>query len=192
MNHNVTIDGYCYRLRPVTLDDAAFIVELRTDSVRSQYINPISDDVSLQIDWLNSYFERKGDYYFVVEHIVSRKPEGLISLYDVRDNSAEWGRWIIQAGSSCAIESAMMIYNLAFEHFSLARVFCRTLEVNGSVVSFHDSTGAKRSRRIENYVVIDNVSYSAIEHELGRETWEIVNQRLDSIAYRMSKKKRID
>jgi RimJ/RimL family protein N-acetyltransferase len=189
VNHNFTIDGYCYRLRPVTLDDAAFIVKLRTDPVRSKYINPISDDVSLQIDWLNCYFERTGDYYFVVEHIGSRKPEGLISLYDVSDCSAEWGRWITETGSSCAIESAMLVYKLAFENFSLARVFCRTLEVNGSVLSFHDSSGAKRSRRIENHVIIDNVSYSAIEHELSSETWEMVNQRLDSIAYRMSRKR---
>jgi RimJ/RimL family protein N-acetyltransferase len=187
--HNLTVDGYCYRLRPVTLDDAAFIVNLRTDSIRSKYINPISDDVSLQIDWLNCYFDRVGDYYFVVEHIESRKPEGLISLYDVSDRSAEWGRWIIETGSSCAIESAMLIYQLAFEHFSLESVYCRTLEVNGSVISFHDSSGANRSRRIENHVMIDNVFYSAIEHELRRETWEMVNQRLDSIAYRMSRKR---
>ncbi len=189
MNHNLTIDGYCYRLRPVTLDDASFIVKLRTDPVRSKYINPISDDVLLQIDWLNCYFERTGDYYFVVEHIGSRKPEGLISLYDFSDCSAEWGRWIIESGSSCAIESAMLIYQLAFEHFSLESVYCRTLEMNGSVTSFHDSTGAKRSHEIQNYVTINNVANTAIEHKVSRADWHIVNKRLASIAYRLANRK---
>lgn len=188
MNHSVTIDGYSYRLRPVRLDDAAYIVKLRTDYIRSQFMNPISDDISLQIDWLNCYFERTDDYYFVVEHIVSRKAEGLISLYDVSDSSAEWGRWIIETGSICAIESAMLIYQLAFEHFSLESVYCRTLEMNGSVISFHDSTGAKRSHQIENYVTINNVSNTVIEHKVSRADWPIVNKRLESIARRLANK----
>ena len=69
MKHRYSLEGYSYRLRPVKKSDAAFIVEARLeDAARNQYIHPISENVSLQEAWLDRYFEREGDYYFISDY----------------------------------------------------------------------------------------------------------------------------
>ena len=53
MNHKCTLDGYCYRLRPVKVSDAEFIVKTRLeDAERNIFIHKISPDISLQEEWI--------------------------------------------------------------------------------------------------------------------------------------------
>ena len=59
MKHKCTLDGYCYRLRPVKLSDAEFKVKTRLeDAERNLYIHKISSDVSIQEAWIINYLER--------------------------------------------------------------------------------------------------------------------------------------
>ncbi|MDD6177412.1 MAG: GNAT family N-acetyltransferase [Ruminobacter sp.] len=144
MKHNYKVNGFCYRLRPVTLDDAQFIIDTRLeDAAKSQFVHKISTDVSKQIEWLNNYFEREGDYYFVVENLFTKEREGLISVYDIHGNVGEWGRWVFKRGSLGAIESVNLIYKFAFETLHLSEIYTHTISDNVSVVNFHKSINAK-------------------------------------------------
>ncbi len=51
MRHSISLECVRYRLRPVTLDDAPFIVELRKDPILSRYVHEISTRVEDQISW---------------------------------------------------------------------------------------------------------------------------------------------
>lgn len=164
MRHSINIDGYSYKLRPVTIDDAEFIVSVRLeDKERNKYINAISEDVNDQIKWLNSYFEKEGDYYFVVENKLTLNKEGLIAIYNVNENKAEWGRWVIRKGSLAAIESVFLIYEAAFNHLNLDELYCRTITDNVSVVSFHDSL-CENKREATIKVQLNNSLYDCVEH----------------------------
>ena len=70
MNHNIIIDGASYRIRPVKLSDAKFIIDIRlADAERNKFINKISHDIETQEEWIKKYLNRNNDYYFVVENL---------------------------------------------------------------------------------------------------------------------------
>ncbi|HHQ4746916.1 TPA: hypothetical protein ACSQX0_003792, partial [Vibrio cholerae] len=67
MKKNIVIEGVVYRLRPVVLDDASYIIKLRLEDLsRTKYINPISDDIDIQKMWISEYLKKENDYYFII------------------------------------------------------------------------------------------------------------------------------
>jgi len=190
MKHKCTLDGYCYRLRPVKLSDAEFIVKTRLeDAERNIYIHKISPNVSLQEEWIRNYLERDGDYYFIVENRFSNESEGLIAFYNVEGNKAEWGRWVIKKGSFAAAESVKLLYKIAFEQVGLDELYCDTIEDNKAVVSFHTSIGEKTREVIKDGVELNGTYYNAvIQYSDRKNFYEVVEPRLDSNAYMIYKR----
>lgn len=172
MLHNIKVSGFSYRLRPVELRDAQFIIDVRLENEdKSKYVHRISSDVELQKEWLLSYFEKHNDYYFVIENLFTNEPEGLISIYNIEGNIAEWGRWVLKSGSLSAIESVSLIYKVAFEKLCLQEVYTHTVEDNVSVVAFHETLGAKFRMVIPG------------EFKLGESVYNAVEQYVDSDYY---------
>ena len=170
MKHRITVEGYGYRIRPVKVSDAAFIIAVRTeDAERNRFIHAISPDVAEQERWIERYLEREGDYYFVIENRVTGEGEGLIGVYDVKDGKAEWGRWVVKKDSFAAVESVDLAYRAAFEKIGLSELYCRTVQDNREVVSFHESIGERTRRVIESAFEINGVTYNAVEQYADRD-----------------------
>lgn len=184
MRHSFNITGYSYRLRPIATGDAAFIIEVRLeDEKRNKFINAIPNDVAVQERWLSNYFEREGDYYFVVENVLTEEPEGLVSIYDECDGKAEWGRWVIKKSSLASAESALLVFRTAFEMLGLEELYSRTIEDNKTVVSFHDSLREARRGVLENFFEIDGRRYNAVEHYVTKERfYDVIHPRLDKLS----------
>jgi len=182
------MDGHAFRLRPVTESDAAYIVDVRTRG--GPFLNRGADSIDQQLEWLDRYFSREGDFYFVVETLDGREREGLVALYSLKsaDQSAEWGRWVLRAGSNAAVESALLVYRCAFDRLSLAHVRCRTLAANVHAVAFHDSCGLVRT---PDTIVIEHngAPCPGIEHALWASKWPAVHARLDALASRFSSRR---
>src|SRR5262245_50058972 len=102
MQHSVQAEGFGVRLRPVRLDDAAFIVWVRNLDHAKGKVGDSAKDTASQETWLNSYFQRQGDYYFIIETLAGI-PVGAYGIYDVNDGSAESGRWVIRGDVPAAI-----------------------------------------------------------------------------------------
>src|SRR5262249_343583 len=121
MRHHYTIEGDCYRLRPVQVEDAAFIVALRTNPERSRFIHVTPSDVRKQEAWVSEYFERSNDFYFVVENRESGQIEGTVGIYDFdpRYGAAEWGRWVMRPGSRAGIPSMTLTFDFAFDQLGV-------------------------------------------------------------------------
>lgn len=187
MKHNYALEGYGYKLRPVRTTDAQFIIDTRSeDAERSQFIHAISRDVSMQEKWIQNYYEREGDYYFVVENRLTGNPEGLISFYNVKDGSAEWGRWVIRKGSWAAAESVLLLYKIAFDQVGLKELFCRTITDNTSVVSFHNAAGEHTRKILSAYVELNGKKYDVIEQYADRKIFaEEVLPKLELQAHRI-------
>ena len=190
MQHNISLTCVRYRLRPVTLEDASFIVALRTDPLLNRFVHEISPRVEDQVDWLERYFLRPGDYYFIVENSDSGRPHGTIGIYDVAENAAgaEWGRWILTHGSMAALESAWLIYEAGFSKLRLASLSCRTLTDNPRGVSFHDSFGASRIAELEGHFLIRGEHKSAIEHRITASKWPMLRARHYSTVSRLARR----
>jgi len=166
-------EGYGFRLRPVGVDDASYVVELRSDLERAKYLHRISSDVRDEERWLGAYLDRAGDYYFIVERTRDLRPEGTVGLYDVNElvGSMEWGRWVLRRGSLAAAASALHIYRIAFEVLGANRVYCRTLAANTPVLSFHDTCGLARTGVISGVLELNGRQVDAIEHLVVRDGW---------------------
>lgn len=178
------MEGYAFRLRPITDADAALVVELRSNPELNRYLHASSNRVEDQLDWLASYYERAGDYYFVIERRSNGIPEGVVALYNINliSNSGEWGRWILKHGSLAAVESAYLIYRTAFEFFGLSNVFCCTVAENVKVVSFHDSCGIIKRRLLPQHFELGGHRHDAVEHDVDLVNWSDIKPRLEKLA----------
>lgn len=192
MNHKFHIQSALYGLRPVCKEDAPFILTLRTDAELNRYLHPTSPSIEDQLQWLENYFKRDNDFYFVIEELTQKTPQGLISLYDVDNGtrSGEWGRWLLLQDSLAAVESALLIYRFGFETLKLHEIYCRTVSENGSVVSFHDSCGIPRRRALPGHFFFDDEHKDAIEHRLSRSEWPVVEDKLQKLSMRIAKRVR--
>ena len=190
MRHNIVIDGLAFRLRPIADSDASFVINLRSDPTLSRFLHATPLIVENQLSWQAQYYERPGDWYFVLEHRCDSKPEGLISLYDhnTQKRSAEWGRWILRPNSLAAVESAWLIYRCAFEQLDLSEVYCRTVADNQSVVSFHDSCGISKRTLLPSHFNLNGRTLDAVEHRVDEVTWRTLRPRLEQLAQRVARR----
>jgi RimJ/RimL family protein N-acetyltransferase len=179
-----------YRLRPVTLEDAAFIVGLRSDPALNRYLHEISPRVEDQVAWLERYFARSDEYYFIVEDVDSAERHGTIGIYDVerKGASAEWGRWILKQGSMAALESAWLVYEAGFAKLGLEVLSSRTLVENPHVVSFHDTFGASRIGILKDHFIVGGERKSAIEHRIEAADWPALRSRHYSTVSRLARR----
>jgi RimJ/RimL family protein N-acetyltransferase len=186
MEHALSLAGRRFALRPATSADSRFIVDLRTDPVLARYLHPTSPRLEDQFAWMQAYAARPGDFYFVIEDRKLGEPVGTVGLYDLAGAAAEWGRWLIRPGCLAAVESALLVYRLAFERLELEEAYCRTIAENAQVVSFHDSMGARRRRRIDGYAVLADGRHDAVEHVVSRAEWPALRPRLERLADRVA------
>lgn len=188
MRHDLRIEGFGYRLRPIAVDDSEFVVELRSDPELTRYLHPISGVVADQERWIERYYERPGDYYFVVERRRDARREGTVAVYDedAAARTAEWGRWIIRPGSLAALESATLVYRAAFDELGLEEVRCLTVADNARVVSFHDSYGLERVGVRTGAVSLGCADYDLVEHRLTRARWVEIRAAAEAKAERVA------
>ena len=67
MQHTLHAEGFGVRLRPVRMEDAAFIVWLRNlDHVKGR-VGDSAMDAAAAGSLVKAYFDRQGDYYFIIE-----------------------------------------------------------------------------------------------------------------------------
>jgi len=169
------------RLRPVRMEDAEFIVWLRNlEHVRGK-IGDSAGDVRGQEHWLESYFKREGDYYFIIETL-NGIPLGTHSLYDIKDGSAELGRWIIRPGVQAAVPSHMGAFSIGFDQLGLNVLHNRMVSTNAPVISISrrfgfDQVSCERGGRMIGGQAVDMVHYI-----LTSEKWALTRPKLLPLA----------
>ncbi len=94
MHHALNEEGFGIRIRPVRMDDATFIVCLRHQEHARGRLGDSANDVAAQERWLENYFERAGDYYFIAETLHGF-PVGTTSIYGQSGDTAETGRFVV-------------------------------------------------------------------------------------------------
>jgi RimJ/RimL family protein N-acetyltransferase len=181
VKHTIQIKGYAFQLRPIEYADAQFIVEVRTPD-RSAFMQPIERSVEAQRAFLEAYFQKADDYYFVVERADSQHREGLTGLlnFDQQHKSAEWGRHILLPNSAAAAESALLVFRLAFERFGLDELRGTVLTGNKRMISYLDSCGFTRRGVV--HFPVGGVMRDSFEYVLSRARWREVESSLDDLA----------
>lgn len=148
-----TLNGKYIYMRSVTVDDAAFICDIRNDKELSKFVHAVSPDVEAQKDWIRAQLKRANDYYFAV-CAVGDTPVGLASVYDVDPAAgrAEFGRWVSRGNALQNVETVVLSFDFAFETLGVQEVYMRTMMANNTVRNFWEHFGA--------------ISYGEV-HEMG-------------------------
>jgi len=145
MQHSFQAEGFGIRLRPVRIGDAAFIVWLRNlDHVKGK-VGDTTLDMASQEAWLNAYFERQGDYYFIVETL-GGIPVGTHGIYDLIGTSAESGRFIIRTEVAAAVPTSVLTYELAYGKMGLHELRAMSVASNRKLHSYIRKLGCRQVR----------------------------------------------
>jgi RimJ/RimL family protein N-acetyltransferase len=181
MEHTLRAEGFGVRLRPVQMADAAFIVWLRNLDHVKGWVGDSAGDVAGQQAWLKAYFERAGDYYFVVE-TVAGIAVGTYGLYDVAGVRAESGRWIIRPGVPAAVPSGIALLDAAFNKLCLREVHGATVANNHSVLSINRKFGFRQTRLETGARTIAGKAVDLVHFLMTAEDWPKARERLVPLA----------
>lgn len=112
--------GLAYRL--VNENDAQFIVNLRTDPIKSRYIGNTDVSVESQKEWIKNYKERESkgiDYYFIF--YFGSIPAGVTRIYEIEDDHFIHGSWVFanNVPPFCSLAAAIIAREIAYDTLGL-------------------------------------------------------------------------
>ena len=160
-------------LRLIQVADVDFLLSLRLNKNLNQHLNQVNDDKEQQLAWLAGYQKREytgTDYYFV---IVDKElgDIGLVRVYDIdyANKSFTWGSWIIRENNRpkyAALESALMVYEFAFNELNLILSKFDVRNDNSGVINFHNRFGAKYlyTDELNNYFELSKTQYLQLKY----------------------------
>ncbi|YCH29285.1 GNAT family N-acetyltransferase [Erwinia sp. D4-22] len=138
-------------MRLVDINDAVFICDLRNNESYNKHLSLTSSSVADQENWLRNYKSRecKGEeYYYIISRGKDNKKIGTVRLYDFKKdiNSFCWGSWILNDDKtpSAALESALLVYKIAFCFLGFERSHFDVRKNNEKVIAFHKKMGAEQ------------------------------------------------
>jgi len=181
MKHSLVSEGFGVRVRPVRLEDAEFIVWLRNQDYVKGRVGDSAADITSQEAWLRKYFEREGDYYFIVE-TPSGIPLGTHGIYDIRGTSAEKGRHIIRPEVMAGVPAAILVTDLGFNELGLSELRSTCVATNLPVHSLHLKSGFKQVGVARSAQIIDGKPVDLEHFLLTPEDWQKARARLLPLA----------
>lgn len=142
MNHT-TIEKYGIVLRPVEIEDAEFIVKLRTHKNKSIFISKSSSEVDKQREWINSYKrrEKEGKEYYFIGLNTSKESFATYRIYNIEKNSIEIGSWISDPDypsySLDPVKLDVLVKEYVFNKLGYEELKFEVRKENKKVVNYH-------------------------------------------------------
>jgi RimJ/RimL family protein N-acetyltransferase len=165
------INGTKTILRDVKLEDAKFICDLRNKSKNNKYLSSSkSIKIKEQQEWLTNYLKKENEFYFIIESVQLEKQVGTISLYNILNNTAEFGRYVCESAQQ-SIESEFLLLKFAFEELKLDLVYCKTVKENEKTWKQHLKYGFK----IVSEEYHKNINQILIVQEINRDVFKKYN-----------------
>ena len=171
---------YSISVREVSLSDASYILKLRLDHSYSKYISKVNNEVSTQENYIRQYLESNNksreSFYFILTNTATEKPCGTVRIYNFKDDTFEWGSWILDNNKTmyAAMETAVLIYEFAFNTLGFSKSEFEVNKNNKKVVSYHKKSGAK-------IIGEDDVNYYfRVEKEVALDFVKMLRERLES------------
>ncbi len=143
MQHSLQAEDFGIRVRPVRMEDAAFIVWLRNQEYVKGTVGDSAQNVASQEAWLRAYFEREGDYYFIAE-TAGGIPFGTHAVYVIKGRGGEKGRHVMRSEVLAGVPAGMLVTDIAFGTLELTELRSHSVSTNRAVHSLHKKTGFKQ------------------------------------------------
>lgn len=134
------IDSSVVKARFVRVDDAQFILNLRTDPELNKHISKTETDLDAQKHWIENYLKRElsgSEYYFLITHNEQRA--GTVRLYNIDEFSCTSGSWLFSKGVHSLVP--LLADSLAYEYcFKVLKKQSVKFDVrlnNRKVINYH-------------------------------------------------------
>lgn len=181
MNHTIAAEGLGVRIRPVKMEDAPYLVWLRNLGHAKGKVGDSAMDVAGQEEWLRAYFQREGDYYFVVETLCG-VPMGAFGIYDTVGDSAEFGRWIIEPHAPGALPGGILGIQVAFHQLGLRELRTKVVSTNQRVIQLEKKVGFRETQDEPSLQVIGGKPTRLIHMAMSAAEWDAIYPRMKGIA----------
>lgn len=175
MNHSIVLKNDERTLRPVTVEDAEFIVRLRNQAHARNCVNDTSTDIEKQRQWIRDYLKRDNEYYWIIE-TPDGEPFGTSSFYhyDQARNQIESGRWVELKGEKYTynlFKSNLQFDGFAFDVLKVDKVVFDVVATNKRVIRYHQSYGAEITGTEKDAVTLGGVPHDVVWMQITRKKW---------------------
>lgn len=191
MNHSYILRNEDRVMRPVTVEDAEFIVRLRAQNHARGCVHDTSYDVEKQRRWIHDYLKRENEYYWIIETLDGR-PIGTESFYNYNaaKNEIESGRWVMMQNERINIvASRIQWFDFAFNILGVGRVVFDVVLTNKNVIRYQEMCGAVRTGKIESIDGVGGGRVNVICFAQDASEWKKVKSRLARFCRRLSEAK---
>ena len=159
------LEGKFVRLRPLQVSDAELTYQWR-HAERAKYLNKAASSVLDQVKWIES--RPTSEQNFIIE-LNNGLPVGMISLINIDhvNHHAESSRFLIGdedavKGIPSAVESMMLLYELAFDALNLVRISGTVAENNTLMIKWQKYLGMKEEGRLRKHLCQDGQYFDAV------------------------------
>lgn len=137
------LSGKFVNLREVTVEDAAFILDLRTDPQKAKFIHATEGGLVAQEEYIRHYLAKEDEWYFIVESKV-HEPLGTLRIYDVQPPRFTDGSWLMKDGAEPqeSLEGHWLLMRYAFEVLGFDEDLFDVRKGNANVIRYHKMRGA--------------------------------------------------
>lgn len=182
MKHDVVLEGYGCRMRPAELEDAGFIVHLRNLPHARGNISDTSASIEKQREWLIRYFDRPGDYYWILEESGTGRSVGTYGLYDIHGGTGVPGRWVMLPDADFSIAATtLLVCQFAFENLGLDKLVFNVVSTNQKALKFHRLFGARETHVGNNGEIINGHPVDFVWFELTKPEWPALFAKWDRL-----------
>ena len=138
--------GKYVTLREVRVEDADFILQLRCDEKKSQFLHKTEYDLPKQEAYIKRYFELSDEWYFIAEDKTG-KPIGTYRIYDVQGDSFCIGSWLMIDGVTAeqSFETDYLVRMYGFNILGFNKIHFDVRKGNKKVWRYHMSLGAVKT-----------------------------------------------
>lgn len=138
-----TINKFNIKLRLVQESDAEFIIDIRTDSIKSKFISSTNSDIEEQKKWIREYKNREKDeeefYYIAIDE--NDEKFATYRLYNKNNDSIEVGSFVSKPFYKIAlnvIKVDIILKTYVFEVLGYNTLNFEVRKKNKSVISYHN------------------------------------------------------
>lgn len=138
---NFSIEKYGLKVRLVNMNDATFILSLRSDPNRTKYMVTLDEKTENQKKWIQEYKKREKeglDYYFIYSNM-EEKQIGVnrISHVDYKEKTAKSSSWITVDGLIYEPFKMLVIHNeIAYNLLGIETIRSDVHKKNSRVIRF--------------------------------------------------------
>ena len=138
------LSGKYVTLREVSGDEAEFILSLRCDERKMQYLHRTEYNLEKQVEYIKKYFAIPDECYFIIIKI-KKERIGTYRIYDVQGDSFCIGSWLLVDGVNAAesFESDYILRMYGFDVLGFKRIHFDVRKGNRKVIAYHKMVGAR-------------------------------------------------